>query len=290
MAEGSSETVDCLAPPMAGDAPRRASWRRRSAIGEIGLVACLYGLYDASRTLMSAPAAGYRHADMILRAERLVGGVPERWLNHAVSAHAWVAIPCDFAYATLHFLVTPAVLVWLWRKNRCAYPRARTALAAATIVALIGFTTFPTAPPRLLHGFIDTMSLYHRYGWWSGAASAPRGLASLTNQFAAMPSMHVGWAVWCGWQLLRHGNGVTSRVGGFAYPLVMTLVVLATANHFLMDAIAGTVVMIAACGLAEHLARSRETIPCPSGSSSVSSLSGAPRVNDRTRSATADRA
>ena len=50
------------------------------------------------------------------------------------------------------------------------------------------------------------MAQYSSYGWWGGDASAPRGMGGLTNQYAAMPSLHVGWALWCGVMLLRYGG------------------------------------------------------------------------------------
>lgn len=122
------------------------------------------------------------------------------------------------------------------------YRFARTWLMTSTLVGLIGFTLAPTAPPRLLaggHGFVDTMAQYSSYGWWGGDASAPRGLGGLTNQYAAMPSLHVGWSLWCGIVLWRYGRTRFVRALGIAYPLGTTLVVMGTANHYFLDALAG---------------------------------------------------
>jgi hypothetical protein len=113
-------------------------------------------------------------------------------------------------------------------------------------MGLIGFTLLPTCPPRLLsagHGFVDTMAQYSSYGWWGGEASAPRGMGSMTNQYAAMPSLHVGWSLWCGVMLWRYGRTPLARAAGIAYPLVTTIVVMGTANHYFLDAAAGAVVM-----------------------------------------------
>jgi membrane-associated phospholipid phosphatase len=87
------------------------------------------------------------------------------------------------------------------------------------------------------------MAHFAHYGWWSTAGSAPRGLGSDTNQFAAMPSLHVGWAVWSGWQLYRHGQRRVTKILGVAYPFVLSVVVIATANHYLLDVIAGFAVV-----------------------------------------------
>ncbi len=101
-------------------------------------------------------------------------------------------------------------------------------------------------PPRLLpggNGFIDTMAQYGSYGWWGSDASAPRGMGHLTNEYAAMPSLHVGWSLWCGIMLFRFGRHWTVRALGVLYPVVTALVVMGTANHYLLDAAAGVLVM-----------------------------------------------
>jgi hypothetical protein len=116
----------------------------------------------------------------------------------------------------------------------------------STLIGLIGFTLLPTCPPRLLapgHGFVDTMAYYSSYGWWGGEASAPRGMGGMTNQYAAMPSLHVGWALWCGVMLWRYGGTRAAKAAGVAYPLVTTIVVMGTANHYFLDAVAGAAVM-----------------------------------------------
>ena len=87
------------------------------------------------------------------------------------------------------------------------------------------------------------MAQYSSYGWWGAEASAPRGLGGMTNQYAAMPSLHVGWALWCGVMLWRHGRTPLVKAAGVAYPLVTTIVVMGTANHYFLDAVAGAAVM-----------------------------------------------
>jgi PAP2 superfamily len=217
---------------------------RRKGWHEFLFVAALYGLYDLTRLVDAGrPATAKANARHLLRFERRLHVAPESWLNHFVTARAALAIPADYAYASLHYIVTLFVLVWLWRSHPDAYVPARRWLTATTVLALIGFATFPLAPPRELPGFVDTMARYGQYGWWGTAASAPKGLGGLTNQYAAMPSLHIGWSTWCAWQISENARRRSVRVFAVAYPAFMVFVVLGTANHYLADVIAGVVVL-----------------------------------------------
>ncbi|MFJ3700813.1 MULTISPECIES: phosphatase PAP2 family protein [unclassified Streptomyces] len=214
---------------------------------ELPLIAVVYGLYSMGRLLVheNIPAA-VDNGLAILRLEKALHLNAEHPLNRLLTANPALGIPADFAYASLHYLVTPAVLVWIFRRRSAAYRAARTWLMTSTLLGLVGFTLMPTCPPRLLdahHGFVDTMAQYSSYGWWGAGASAPRGLSGMTNQYAAMPSLHVGWAVWCGVLLWRHGRHPLVRTAGVAYPLITVLVVMGTANHYFLDAVAGAAVM-----------------------------------------------
>jgi hypothetical protein len=195
--------------------------------------------------------------------ERRAGLAPEQWLNHAISSRAFLALPADYAYATLHYAVTPVALVWLWRARPTAYLSARRTLVAATLIGLVGFALLPLAPPRMLPGFTDTMALFGDDGWWGTAASAPDGLGSLTNQFAAMPSLHVGWAIWCGVVVARHAHRRWVRMLAVAYPVTVVLVVLSTANHYLLDAAAGLLVLIAGLAMSRAAVRLGVLQPAP---------------------------
>jgi hypothetical protein len=221
-----------------------AALARRRGLRELLLIAVIYSLYDGSRFIVEGrQSTALEHALHVLRIETLLDIDWERSLNLFVSAHEILAIPMDYMYATLHYLVTPIVLIWMWRSHRDVYPRARSTLAVATVLGLVGFSLLPVAPPRMLPGFVDTMAQYSGFGWWGVDASAPRGVGSFTNQFAAMPSLHVGWALWCGWQMVRHGRRSITRIAGVAYPAVITIVVIATGNHYLLDAVAGAAVV-----------------------------------------------
>ncbi|MEV0452199.1 phosphatase PAP2 family protein [Streptomyces sp. NPDC050600] len=226
---------------------------------ELVLIGAVYAAYSCGRLLARGDAAGaVAHGLAILRIEQSLGIDAEHPLNRLFTATPALGIPADFAYASLHYLVTPAVLVWLFRRRPAHYRAARTWLMVSTLLGLIGFTLLPTCPPRLLdagHGFVDTMARFSAYGWWGGEASAPRGMGALTNQYAAMPSLHVGWALWCGVMLWRYGRTPLFKALGVAYPLLTVLVVMGTANHYFLDAVAGAAVMGAGLLLAPYATR-----------------------------------
>ncbi|MEI7035063.1 phosphatase PAP2 family protein [Streptomyces pratensis] len=228
-----------IAPPAAGHRPR---WWT-----ELPLIAVVYALYSAGRLLVRGDVAtAVDHGLAILRLEQALHLDLERPLNRLFTSTPSIGIPADFAYASLHYVVTPAVLVWMFRRRSALYRAARVWLMNATLLGLVGFTLMPTCPPRLLeasHGFVDTMAQYSAYGWWGAGASAPRGLSGMTNQYAAMPSLHVGWSIWCGVLLWRHGRHPLVRAAGIAYPLITAVVVMGTANHYFLDAVAGAAVM-----------------------------------------------
>ena len=220
---------------------------RRRGLRELLLIAVVYCIYDTSRFFVEGrQATAFAHAGRVMHLESALDVAWEQTVNNALAAHRFLAVSADYMYATLHYIVTPLVLIWLWRRHRNDYSRARTTLMVATILGLIGFTLLPVAPPRMLPGFVDTMAKYSNFGWWSQDASAPRGVGQFTNEFAAMPSLHVGWALWCGWQLVRHGKHRITQVAGVLYPALMVLIVIATGNHYLLDAVAGVAVVVLA--------------------------------------------
>lgn len=229
-----------------GRKPRRR-WRWKSTWQwEILLV--VYAAYDGSRLLVDGKRdKAMQHGEDILSLERTLHLSPEHWLNHAFFDHSWLGIPADYMYATLHYVLTVGVLFWLWRFHRSGYRQARTWLGLTTMIGLVGFIAFPTAPPRMLdigHDFVDTLAEHASIGWWGGGGGTPEGLGDVTNEFAAMPSLHVGWAVWCGGLIYRHARNRAVRILGLLYPVSIAIVVMGTANHYLLDAVAGAAVAL----------------------------------------------
>ncbi|MEU6280124.1 phosphatase PAP2 family protein [Streptomyces sp. NPDC047028] len=254
---------------------------------ELPLILLVYGCYEAGRLLVRGDvSSAVDHGLAILRIEKVLHLNAEHPLNRLFTREAWLGVPADFWYASLHYVVTPAVLIWLFRSRAEIYRVARTWLMTSTMIGLIGFTLLPTCPPRLLspgHGFVDTMAQYSSYGWWGADASAPRGMGGMTNQYAAMPSLHVGWALWCGVMVWRHSRTRAGKVFGVAYPLLTALVVMGTANHYFLDAVAGAAVMGVGLLLAPHVVRAFALLQARVGLGATGDASG-----DATADVTAD--
>lgn len=231
--------------------------RIHAGLREVLLLAALWIGYSASRMLADNDLGVARHRAVdVLDVERLLHLNIEAGLNSALSAVPTVAVPMSFWYASLHYLVTPAVLAFIFWKHRSDYRRARNGLVIGSAIGLAAYVLIPTAPPRLMgSGYIDTLAQSAAYGWWSGHASAPAGLGGLTNELAAMPSLHVGWTVWVAWAMWRY-VGRTGHVLSLLYVAGTTLVVIATGNHWLLDAVMGAVVVAIGIVAATRLAAS----------------------------------
>jgi energy-converting hydrogenase Eha subunit C len=214
---------------------------------ELLLLLVLYVGYSLSRFLVDGgPAEALANGRYVLALEQSLGLDVEADIVRWLVASPALSLVAGYTYATLHYTVTPAVLLWLYRVHPRQYRSARSILVLSTCAALVCFWWLPTAPPRLLSpDYPDVLALTSHWGWWGADASAPRGLGSLTNEYAALPSMHVGWAVWCGAVVALLARRPLVRVAAVAYPLLVTGVVVATANHYLLDAAAGAALVLA---------------------------------------------
>lgn len=252
---------------------RPASLLRRwaPAITEALLLVSLYIGYTLSRLLADNDlTAAMGHAESVLRLETALDIDIEQPLNAALTHAQWLEIGSSYWYALLHYLVTPLVLVLMWRRGRADYRKARTALVIATVAALVGYLVYPTAPPRLLPGYTDVLSATSTFGWWGADASAPRGLGGTTNELAAMPSMHVGWAVWVAVMLAGMAQHRWQRALAYSYAMGTMLVVVVTANHWVLDGVVGAAIMgmsLALTGVVPWAVRSSMRVMrhCPSG-------------------------
>jgi hypothetical protein len=240
--------------------------RRRvggGAVREVGLLAGLWIAYSASRIVADDDLHVARdRAAAVLDVERWLHIDIESWLNHLLAHVDEIAVPMSYWYASLHYLVTPAVLAFLFLRHRDAYPRARNALVIGSAIGLVAYMLIPTAPPRLMAGghYLDVLARTADHGWWTSHASAPAGLGHMTNELAAMPSLHVGWTVWVAWALWRHTR-LSGRVIGSTYVAGTTIVVIATGNHWLLDAVAGAAVIAIGIASSGHLERLRRGNP-----------------------------
>src|SRR5438093_1677203 len=162
------------------------------------------------------------HADQLVALERSLHLFVEGRVQHAADALPGLAGLLGVSYLTLHLAVTAVVLLWLHRRRPTAFPFVRTTLLVASALALVGFLAYPTAPPRLAGiGIADTVS--------SGHVNLNHGLvSSLYNPYAAVPSMHVGYALIVATSLLRCGRRRLVRSLAAVYPAFVLLVVVAT--------------------------------------------------------------
>ncbi|WP_338676295.1 phosphatase PAP2 family protein [Streptomyces sp. SCSIO 30461] len=229
--------------PARGPGRGRGRWRRlrtpqRPKIWfEILLIAVSYWIYSLIRNAVpEQKAQAMRNADWIWEVEKTLGIAVEQTINHAANSVTWLIVSMNYYYATLHFLVTIGVLVWLYRWHPGRYAAARLVLFATTGVALVGYYLYPLAPPRLMTGqdFIDTVLVHHTWG-----SMASGNLKHMSNQYAAMPSMHIGWSLWSGLIIFALASAPWARTLGLLYPTLTLVVIVATANHFWLDAVGG---------------------------------------------------
>ncbi|MFI6640140.1 phosphatase PAP2 family protein [Streptomyces sp. NPDC050504] len=225
------------APIVTGRLARFRVPRRPRIWFEVLLIAVSYWVYSLVRNAVpEQKATALSNADWIWSVEKSLGIAVEESVNHAVNSVTWLIVGMNYYYATLHFVVTIGVLVWLYRWHPGRYAAARTVLFATTAVALVGYYLYPLAPPRLMTGqdFIDTVLVHHTWG-----SMASGDLKNMSNQYAAMPSMHIGWSTWAGLMIFAMAKVPWARVLGLLYPVATLVVIVATANHFWLDAVGG---------------------------------------------------
>ena len=228
--------------PWTASAQRRGWLSTRHPLHvELAMVVGLYAVYEATRGLVVGSSdLALRHAHDVVSLERSLHIFVEGPVQHAAQAVPGLMGTLGLAYLTLHLTAAGGLLLWLHRRRPAAYPFVRTTLLLATELAVVGYIFFPTAPPRLSDvGIVDTVS--------GGQVDLDKGLvSSLYNPFAAVPSLHVGYALIVGASLARYGAHLITRLAGFAYPPFVLLVIVATGNHFLVDAAAGAAVAVVA--------------------------------------------
>jgi hypothetical protein len=204
---------------------------------EVATLAALYLVYEIVRGQGHASVAAARaHTDWVVGLERHSHVFGERAVQHAADAVPALPTLLGIAYIALHFAGTTAFLVWLYRNHRHQFARVRNTMIAATGMALTLYVVFPVAPPRLASlGFVDTVSHNTKVNLSSDL------LGSLYNPFAAVPSLHFGYALLVGVTLAVVARRKFVRLLGAIYPALMLFVIVATGNHFCFDAAAGGV-------------------------------------------------
>ncbi|MEU3778010.1 phosphatase PAP2 family protein [Streptomyces sp. NPDC032472] len=238
----------------AGGPDTRAGQRRR-LIRELLLVAGLFAVYKAGRLLSTDRTdEAFRNAGRIWDAERLLHlpgeGAVQRLLLPGTGPGAGagggagevLVHAANTYYAAVHFPATALFLVWLYLRRPAHYLWTRRVLTAVTGAALALHLAFPLAPPRMLAAahLVDTAQVY-------GPAvyrSAPEA-DTLANQFAAMPSLHFGWALMLALGVIAATRS-RWRLLWLLHPLATLIVIVGTANHYWLDAVAATVLLGAA--------------------------------------------
>jgi hypothetical protein len=217
---------------------------------EIIAMAALFAVYKWGRTVhVTDVQTAYQNADAIWQFERFLGLPSELAAQQAMLTAEWLTEFANVYYLAAHFPATIACLVWLYLRRPELYPPVRRALIGMTSLALLAHLVFPLAPPRMLPdlGFVDTGALY-------GPNVYPKapGEDTLVNQYAAMPSLHVGWAVLVAAALIAATRS-RWRWLWLVHPTITTMAVVTTANHYWIDGIAACVLLAAMTILLERL-------------------------------------
>jgi hypothetical protein len=244
---------------------------------EAAIIAAFYLVYSAVRNQFGStlvdegqePVEAFTNAMRTIRWERAIG------LFHEESIQDWFVPYTGFIqfwntyYGTAHFIVTIGAFIWMYRRGRDHFPKWRNTLALTTALAIVGFSLFPLMPPRLLNddgryggdriaaeqgyedfGFVDTLEEIG--GPWSFDSGT---MQRISNQYAAMPSLHIGWATWCAivmWGLTRRR---WARALLVLYPIATLFCIVVTANHYWIDGLGGLVALGAGYGLGAWLHR-----------------------------------
>jgi hypothetical protein len=264
---------------MSDEAGAGASARDRGSLRawkEVLVVVGIYLVYSTVRNRFGSaggPAGhangiAYGHALDVINFERTIGLYVERTVQDwylGLPAHGFIQVWNVF-YGTAHFVITAIALVWLFHRGPKRYPRMRNTLAITTLLALIGFAGFSLMPPRLIDkgpedfgppvaaqaahtGFVDTLDEFPTF--WSFDSG---GLRKISNQYAAMPSLHIGWATWSALVLFPLVRRRWARILVAAYPFATLFCIMVTANHFWLDAAVGVATLALAYVIAGRIA------------------------------------
>jgi len=218
----------------------RSHWWR-----ELVIIAVFYGLYTLVRDIRSTKPVSYwqafTNAKRVIHLERDLGILHEQAIQHwFLDDRSFIRFWDDY-YGIAHFVVPVAVLLMLFFRFPSHYRLWRNTLAITNLIALVGFTIFPLMPPRLLpdsYHFVDTLRVFG--GIWN-FSSGP--VNQVSNQYAAMPSLHTAWALWCAVALFPVLRAWWARALVLVYPVATIFCIVVTANHYFLDEVAGIAVL-----------------------------------------------
>ena len=218
------------------------------------MLAALYATYEAVRGAGDTNLTVARdHTSDIVSLERALHVFSERTVQEWSHGVPYLPALLGLAYMSLHFGATALTVRWVYRERRDAFPLVRTTLIASTAIALAGYVLYPAAPPRLAGlGFSDTVTKH------TGLNLSSDMLGSFYNPVAAVPSLHVGYALIVGATVFALARRRWVRLLGALYPAFMLFDVVATGNHFWFDAAAGAAVVLAGWWIARTLISSTD--------------------------------
>ena len=220
-----------------GDSPR-PSYRR-----ELGIWLAVFAVYVVLTSIewSGRQRAAVENSRWLFDLERSLHIDIELALNHWLVPREGLRAAANYEYALTYIVSSFGLLVWLYLRRPATYCWARASFILLNLVSLICFAVYPVAPPRLVAdlGFTDTVVLDRTWGSWGSP------LVSHVNQLAAMPSLHIGWALWVSLILAAIASRRLSQTVSGLHVLVTLLVIMATANHYLIDAAGGAFVAVA---------------------------------------------
>lgn len=209
----------------------------RALAREALLVTALYLAYEYTAGLAAGRGElARRHAALVARLTPGPLRSVEAHLREVTLHHHYLWLAANAYYTFLHVTVTAAVLVWAWWRRPDEYRTYRWVLGAVTLAALVLFLAFPVAPPRLTPTLAYIPVVAHV------------GRSHFTNPYAAFPSLHLAWSAWCAWVVTRHRSSRWVLLA-WLYPVVTGVVLVATANHYLVDLAGGAVVLAASIAM-----------------------------------------
>ena len=210
------------------------------AAREVTVVLAVTLAYFLTRGLARGDfASASANARALLDFEHTLHLDPEHTMQALALGHPWLAQAANLFYLVGHLPVLITIGVWLFWTRPLAYRWFRNAFLISALLGLSIYILWPLAPPRYLPGFTDTLKA-------SGFDVDGSSVGLFYNPYAAMPSLHVGWALLAGLVVLTSARMRWLQVAGVGLPLLMTLSVLMTGNHFLLDAVVGATISIIA--------------------------------------------
>ena len=224
------------------------------ALRQLVLFAGAYYAYRLVRGFVDGRATvAYENARALVDAERGLGTFFEPGLQAWAQGEAWIVTSANWMYVNSHFVVTTTFLIWLYIARNHAFYYVRNMFMIAMGLALVLYMAFPTAPPRYLPewGFTDTVAAFV-------GEAAEQSANVLYNPFAAVPSMHVAFALMIAIPAVKLVKTRSLKVAWALYPVLVTFVVVVTANHFWLDAAFGAMVAAVSASAASYaLGRAR---------------------------------